>query len=147
MKNSRGMTFIEIVASMIILMLLAVGVYSTLSFVTSQKSGAGIGLDTLATNYARGQLEVLRNAVSSNYTLAEPLNDTSHGTSCTATAKTPCNTAGRLFNTTSDLPSDFRTKHNATMGYTVWDISSGNPADGFNGVAYKKVTAKVTWDD
>ena len=134
------MTLIEIIVSMIILSLLAAGLYSIFSFVGAKKQGGpGSPRDNQAISYARQTLEDLRNSVSANTTQAAMLNDTT--ANCVGkTAHSVCGT-GKEY--TYPLPAgDFKDKYGGVRKYTVWDIADGN-----GDVAYKKVTATVTWND
>ncbi len=142
------MALIEVVASVVILSVAALGVTATIALVNSKqmRSAGGSSLDLQALSYARETLESLRNAVSTDATKALPLSDST--ASCLGVAAgNPCGT-GEVHSTEggtlTGLPvgSDLLAKGVGTRTYRVWDISDGN-----DNYAYKKVTVTVQWTD
>jgi type II secretory pathway pseudopilin PulG len=118
----NAMTIIEILVSMIILMIIAGGVYATFSIM-----GGGAEklspLDFQGINYARETLEKLKNDVSTDAARAGPL------------------AAGRH---DDPLPaSEFTSKFGATRFYDVTDAEINS--DGLPN--FKKVTVTVRWND
>lgn len=120
--NDKAMSLIEIVVSMVILMILALGVLSISTFLGAGPKSKGY-LATQATNYARETAEWLKNSVSRNATTAAPL---LQGT-------------GRVHTLS---PANNRLGAGATRTYDVQDVV---PLDPNSLPRYKRVTVRVTW--
>lgn len=119
--NNKAMALVEIVVSMLILAVAALGVASTISLVNSNqmRRAGGSSLDLQAAGFARQTLEELKNAVT------------------TDTAETRLNVDAH--NTTADLPATFTgAPVNGTRTYTVSNVA---------GTDLKKVTVTVLWND
>lgn len=153
--NYKGMSLIEIVVSMLVLAVAALGVASTISLVNSKqmRSAGGGSLDLQAASFARQTLEELKNAVTTDTAGAGArLLDVSYDSPCQADAGEICGTKNppyTEYSETGTLPagSDLVTKSSArSRVYRVWDISSGTKTAGTD-VAYKKVTVVVDWTD
>lgn len=134
--NNKAMALVEIVVSMLILAVAALGVTSTLSLVSSNKmrSAGGSSIDLQAASYARDTLESLKNNVSTDATRAAPLANGSHE----VTSTLPAGYTGTA------LPASFTSApYNGTRTYTVSDVLDA--ADKPTGL--KKVTVAVQWTD
>jgi len=142
------MSLIEVVVSMLILAVVALGATATITLVNSegQRTAGGGSVDLQALSLARETLDQLKNAVSVNETLT-----TDHGymlvdTDATAAGGTKYiavdDGSGARVNPSLALPpageSDIA-KHNGNRSYTVWDID----ADGDGITDYKKVVVVV----
>jgi len=136
LKN-KGLSLVEVVVSMVILSILALGISATMSFVTGSQgvrkpSGT---LETQAIDYARQALEELKNAVSANEAGGE------HGALLVDSDVTA--EGGTLYQDYALPAGDFRDTHSGDRGYVVWDIDE----DGDGTTDYKKVEVTVAWDD
>ena len=160
----KGMALVEILVSMLMLAVGALAVASTISMVNGRemRSAGGSSLDLQALSYARQTLESLKNGVSTDTSRGASLTDSSCGgdcrVNCHGAVGVPCtNGSGTPYTPsgaglTNGLPtgSDLVKRANtrgvvngaSTRTYTVRDISDGN-----NGVAYKRVTVDVIWND
>jgi prepilin-type N-terminal cleavage/methylation domain-containing protein len=149
----QGLSLIEVIVSLVLLSVLALGVSSVFSLISSPSRRSTTGsLDLQAANYARQTLEDLKNAVSADETstgAGADLVDDSHSgcidadTSDPVAEGSPCTTEGKTYpaGTNSKDPTDpVIVGTPFSRNYTVWDIS-----DGTGGVACKKVTVNVTW--
>jgi len=147
----QGLSLIEVVVSLVLLSVLALGISSVFSLISSPSRRSTTGsLDLQAANYARQTLEDLKNAVSADETSAgagADLVDDSHSgcidddTSDPVAEGSPCSTTGKTYPAGTDSTNpDVIVGTPFSRNYTVWDIS-----DGKGGVACKKVTVNVTW--
>lgn len=130
--NQRAMALVEIIVSMLVLAVVALGVASTISLVNSGqvRSAGGGSLDLQALGYARETLEQLRNNVSTN--------------EAAAGAGAPLLAAGSPYNANVGLPASFTSAPvNGTRTYTVTDVDFDT--DGVTD--YKRVTVVVNWAD
>jgi hypothetical protein len=145
------MTLIEIVVSMIILSLAAIGIYSVYSYLGGQQgSGTGSALDNQASYAARETVESLKNAVSAD-AAGQGVNLQDNAAVTCMNGGTPiaagsvCTGSGRTY-TSAELASlaistgDLSAK-SGNRTYQVWTI-----ADGKGNEAYKKVTVTVSWN-
>lgn len=120
--NKKGVTLIEVVVSVIVLSLIALGVSATLSL--TGKTGVSGSLQELqAMNYARQTLEQLRNKVTANSTVYDAAFST------VAPIAAPLNAS-----------SEFVTKYNGSRTYEVINVPNTNDT-------LKQVTVTVTWDE
>ncbi|HNX68678.1 MAG TPA: prepilin-type N-terminal cleavage/methylation domain-containing protein [Candidatus Omnitrophota bacterium] len=145
--DRRGMSLLEVMVSFVLLAILALGITSMTSLMSGDKRRSPSGsFDLQATHYARGVLENLRNAVSAQTAAGQtgaPLVDST--ASCSGKAfGMPCGSGTEYTNTAlTDLPAGVPLlAKGGARKYKVWDVADGN-----GGVAYKKVTATVTWND
>lgn len=119
---AKAMTLVEVMVSMVILGIIAVGIYATFSIISKGTGKIG-SLDIQAAGYARETLEKLKNVVSADPTRAAPLN------------------AGT--NIVDPLPAgDFKDVSGGTRTYDVVDVD----ADDDGTTDYKKVTVTVRWN-
>lgn len=146
----QGLSLVEVVVSLVLLSVLALGVSSVFSLVSSPDRRSETGSrDLQAANYARQTLEELKNAVSSDEMGAGAalLDGTNPG--CKdgldfVTEGSPCSEEGKTYSkgtNPADPTSPVIAGTPFSRSYTVWDIS-----DGKGGVACKKVTVNVTWN-
>lgn len=148
----QGLSLIEVVVSLVLLSVLALGISSVFSLISSPSRRSTTGsLDLQAANYARQILEDLKNAVSADETsagagaaLVDGSNpDCEDDFSAPVAEGSPCSDTGTTYpaGTDSTKPtSPVIVGTPFSRNYTVWDIS-----DGKGGVACKKVTVNVTW--
>lgn len=154
------MSLIEIIVSMVILVVAALAVTSTISLVNNaQMRSADVGgakggsPDLQAASYARETLEALKNHVSTDPAKSAALNDVTGGAACAGkTADQLCG-AGTLHTSPPDAPplagldgtsTLASSLYNGTRYYRVWDVASGDSTPGKE-VAYKQVTVCVAW--
>ncbi|MFH1800939.1 MAG: hypothetical protein ABH891_08885 [Candidatus Omnitrophota bacterium] len=129
--NRKGMTLAEIVLSMLVLASAALAVTSVIAVTNSNKmrnarsgsgsSGEGGSLDLQALGHARAQLELLKDAVSTD-----------------ATRSAPLVVSTTSYNTTSTLPAAFQSV-GGTRTYKVYSVGGGTDL--------KKVIVAVAWTD
>ncbi|MEI7751252.1 MAG: hypothetical protein WCJ71_04080 [Candidatus Omnitrophota bacterium] len=146
--NREGMSFVEVVVSMIILAMVALGVTATITLVNSegQRHTAGGSIDLQALSLARETLEQLRNAVSAREADGEPgfmLVD-ANGPAVGVTRYEFIATGTARSNPNLDLPAgDIRT-HGGSRFYTVEDIDASSDTEVKDGITdYKKVVVVV----
>lgn len=152
--NNRAVTLIEIVISIVLLTLLALGIFATMALVSDMQGASGSSLRNQAAGFARETLEILKNAVSTeegSLEHGEMLVDTTDtcagknfGEPCslTGTRYTPYGIDGSTANSELGLPLGDLKAAGGEREYTVWRIADGN-----GGVAYKKVTVEVSWTE
>lgn len=117
------MTLLEVLISMLLLCLLAAGIFATFALL-GRKPGRLGRVEIEGVNFARETLEKLRNAVSINPVQSAPLN------------------AGT--NRPDPLPAGyFRDTCGGTRSYDVEDIDPDNDGE----YEYKRVTVTVRWND
>jgi prepilin-type N-terminal cleavage/methylation domain-containing protein len=125
--NRKGMTLAEILMSMLVLAAAALAVTSTIAVTNSKQmrnasSGTGGGsLDLQAISHARAQLELLKDAVSTN-----------------SAFNTLLLVSATSYNTTSTLPSTFQSA-GGTRVYLVSSVGGGTDL--------KKVKVTVQWTE
>lgn len=120
--GNRGFSILEVLVAMILLGIIASGMFATFSIVG--KGPGKLDLPELkGLIFARDTLERLKNNVSEDATRAAPLVDAD---------------ADPATGTTYDDPT---TDADFTREYTVYDVDMN--ADGT--IDYKRVTVKVTW--
>lgn len=129
--QKKGITLVEIIVSMLLLGIIAAGIYATFSFIGKGAGTTGI-LDLKGANIARETLEILKNAVSTDVVKdgqGWPLvdNNPSQGQATEYDVKT----------IDIKLPKDWSGK------YYVDDID----VDGDDNTDYKKVTVVIQWPD
>ncbi len=141
--NQKAMSLVEVLVALVVLSIAALGVASTMGLVSGGRTSAG-SPDLKAASYAREILDGLKNNVGADGTISNNpyLYDTSNPTSANPTAPCPGKGVGALCGAvTGGVHAPVTTADGFTKTYTVWDI-----ADGQGGIAYKKVTATVTWN-
>ena len=139
------MSLIEVVVSMILLAVVALGATATITLVNSegQRTAGGGSVDIQALSLARETLDQFKNAVSAKETLiTDPgymLVDTDVSDGGGTKYVAADDGHGSRINPNLALPAGDILNHNGNRSYTVWDID----ADGDNITDYKKVVVVV----
>jgi len=150
--DKHGFSLVEIVASMVVLAVVALAAAATVTIAGGNqiRTAGGSSLELQALNFARQTLEDLKVSVSTDAARSAALADTSYTAPCSTPTLDPCGDGTEHTPTgvgTSGLPDSHLQVRGGRRRYVVQDISSGTGVSGSD-VAYKKVTVTVdSWVD
>ncbi len=159
--NAKGLSLVEIVASIVVLSVIALGATATVTVVNSDqvRMAGGSTLELQALSFARQTIEELRNDVRgtteemwyANNSTAWSLADNSYAIPCTSALGQPCGVGtwytpqGAGF--VNGLPPGNLATRGGRRRYLVQDMSTGVGTAGMD-VAYKRIIVQVDqWAD